>query len=162
MNFFFAHNMLLWEESCCTTELADLFIISLLNEDLISCWSMILIMSNDKINSMKQIEYVTVMHHCNSLLCTISHITFYLFWCWNIIWESHSEFHQHQQWYNIKLLKGKNAEKLLSYEIQLEWASRIFDSAGLSIMKKTHAGHAQKARQAELCEVNEEQIHQAE
>ncbi|EDN08097.1 predicted protein [Histoplasma mississippiense (nom. inval.)] len=54
------------------------------NEGPTPCWPMILITDNGKTNQLGQLKYAAVMRHKNPLLCTISHLAFYLFYRWNI------------------------------------------------------------------------------
>lgn len=154
--------MLLRSESRRGAELPDLFTISLPNEGPTPCLPMILIMDNGKTNATGRIEYGSVARHRNPLLCTMGHVAFYLFFRWNIVREPPPEFQQRQQWYNRFLLRGGDRkEKPLSYDTQLEWISKAFEGAGLTSIKKTHAGRAQGAKHAELAGVSESQIRRA-
>jgi Centromere DNA-binding protein complex CBF3 subunit, domain 2 len=44
------------------------------------------------------------------------------------------------------------------YETQLNWINRMFTSAGVVLLKKTHTGRSQGAKHAELNSINEGQI----
>ncbi|EDN10718.1 predicted protein [Histoplasma mississippiense (nom. inval.)] len=79
-------------ETSRTAQLPELFILQLSNEGPTPCWPMILITDNGKTNQLGQLKYAAVMRHKNSLLCTISHLAFYLFYRWNIVWESLPDF----------------------------------------------------------------------
>ncbi|EDN08838.1 predicted protein [Histoplasma mississippiense (nom. inval.)] len=76
--------MLLQGETSRTAQLPDLFILQLSNEGPTPCWPMILITDNGKTNQLGRLKYAAVMRHKNPLLCTISHLAFYLFYRWNI------------------------------------------------------------------------------
>ena len=43
----------------------------------------------------------------------------------------------------------------MSYETQLDWINKMFAGAGVTSLKKTHAGRSQGAKHAELNGVNE-------
>ena len=79
-DFLFSHNMLLQRESHHSLEFPDMFVLELTNEDPTPCWVMILIMNNGKINPMGWLKYSAVIQHHNPLLCTMSHLAFYLFY----------------------------------------------------------------------------------
>lgn len=87
VDFLFSHDMLLRGEYRRTAELAGLFTIEFSNEDPTPCWPMVLIMDNWKPNLMGRLEYAAVRRHCNTMLCTMSHLAFYLFRRWNIVSE---------------------------------------------------------------------------
>ncbi|EFW21260.1 conserved hypothetical protein [Coccidioides posadasii str. Silveira] len=119
---------------------------------------MVLIMGNGKTNQMGQIEYATVMHHHNPLLCTMAQTAFYLFYQWDIVQEPPPQFHNCQDWYQLHLIKRDDVRKLLLYKTQLDWIQHIYSGTGLSDLKKTHAGQAAEARHAEQIGVSESQI----
>ena len=50
----------------------------------------------------------------------------------------------------------------MAYDTQLDWINKMFTSANVMSLKKTHAGRSQGAKYAELNGVNEGQIHRAE
>ncbi len=77
-------------------ELPDLFTIELLHEGPTLCWPMVVIMDNGKTNQVGWLEYTMVIRHRNPILYTISHITFYLFYRWDITGEEHPKFQQRQ------------------------------------------------------------------
>ena len=49
----------------------------------------------------------------------------------------------------------------MAYDTQLDWINRMFTGAGVTSLKKTHAGRSQGAKHAELKGVNEGQIRRA-
>jgi hypothetical protein len=102
-----------------------------------------------------------VMRHQDPLLCTISQTAFYLFFRWQIVREPVPQFQNRRRWYDFHLLKGRDATKPFSYEIQLKWIDEVFDAIGLSSYKKTHLGRSQGAKQAEMEGVEEAQIRRA-
>ncbi|EFW13791.1 conserved hypothetical protein [Coccidioides posadasii str. Silveira] len=68
------------------------------------------------------------------------------------------QFHNHQNWYQLHLIKGDDVRKPLLYKTQLDWIQHIYSGTGLSGLKKTHAGQAAGARHAEQIGVSEGQI----
>ncbi|EDN02388.1 predicted protein [Histoplasma mississippiense (nom. inval.)] len=105
------------------------------NEGLTPCWPMILITDNGKINQLRRLKYAAVMRYKNPLLCTISHLAFYLFYRWNI-----------------------DPFKPLSYDTQLQWVNRMYAAAGLLSSKKTHLDRSQGFRYAELNGMSEDAL----
>ncbi|EDN05524.1 predicted protein [Histoplasma mississippiense (nom. inval.)] len=106
LNFLMNHNMLLRGETSRTAQLPDLFTLQLSNEGPTPCWPMILITDNGKTNQLGRLEYAAVMRHKNPLLCTISHLAFYLFYRWNIVRESLPDFRRrslcsYEQWQGL-------------------------------------------------------------
>ena len=61
VNFLLSYSILLCEEIHQSIKFADFFIISLINEGLTLCNSMILIINNRKINQFSHLEYSTVI-----------------------------------------------------------------------------------------------------
>jgi hypothetical protein len=120
-----------------------------------------MIINNGKTNQFGRMEYGAVTRHKDLFLCTLSHTAFYLFYRWHCVREAPPRFQQRQQWYDLKLLRGDKNTVSLSYEIQLTWTNKIFKGADLMSLKKTHAGRAQGAKQAELSGVSESQIRRA-
>ena len=57
---------------------------------------MVMIIDNGKINLLGRLEYAAVMRHRNLLLCTMSHMAFYLFHQWDITGEPLPCFCQRQ------------------------------------------------------------------
>jgi hypothetical protein len=80
VDFLLAHNVLLRSESRLAAEFPDFFTIPLLGEDPTSCFPMIMITDNGKMNPLRRLEYGAVMRHRNPPLCTMSHTAFYLFY----------------------------------------------------------------------------------
>jgi len=111
---------------------------------------MIMIMDNGKMNPLGRLEYGAVMRHRNPLLCTMAHTAFYLFYWWNIAGVTPPCFRQRQQWYGLHLIKGEHAARQMAYDTQLDWINRMFTGAGVTSLKKTHAGPSQGAKHAEL------------
>jgi hypothetical protein len=97
-------------------------------------------MDNGKINALSRLEYGAMIRHRNSLLYTISHTAFYLFYRWNIRSEAPPCFRRRELWYGLHILKGADALKRMSYETQLDWINRMFTGAGVTSLKKNHAG----------------------
>ena len=95
------------------------------------------------------------------MLYTISHLAFYLFYCWNIIQKETLVFQQRQQWYGCHLLKDDKIENPLSYKTQFDWINKVFAEANLASLKKTHTGQAQEAEIAKLAGIRERQIRRA-
>lgn len=88
----------------------------------------------------------------------MSQNAFYLFFRWQIVREPVPQFQNRRRWNVFHLLKGKDVEKSVSYEIQLKCTSEVFKSIGLSSYKKTHIGQWQGAKQAEMEGVEEGQM----
>ncbi|OJD18721.1 hypothetical protein AJ78_01258 [Emergomyces pasteurianus Ep9510] len=161
LSFLMNHSMLLRGETSRTAQLPDLFTIQLSNEGPAPCWPMILITDNGKTNQLGRLEYAAVIRHKNPLLCTISHLAFYLFYRWNIVQESPPNFQRRSLWYDIHILCGQNPLKPLAYDTQLQWTNRMYAAAGILKSKKTHLGRSQRSRYAELNEVSEGRIRRA-
>ena len=161
VDFLMGHNMLLWGESHCKVELADLFTLELDNEGPTPCFSMMLIMSNGKTNQTGWIEYATVAWHHNPMLCTMSQLAFYLLQRWDIAQESLPQFHCCEEWYHLHLIKRIDSQAVITYETQLDWVNHVFSGTGLNTLKKTHAGWANGVKTAELAGVGDGQIHHA-
>ena len=157
-DFLLAHNVLLRSESRLAAEFPDFSTIPLPGEGPTPCFPMIMIMDNGKMNPLGRLEYGAVMRHRNPLLCTMAHTAFYLFYRWNIAGETPPCFRQRQQWYGLHLIKGEHAARQMAYDTQLDWINRMFTGAGVTLLKKTHAGRSQGAKHAELKGVNEGQI----
>lgn len=94
-------------------------------------------------------------------ICTVAHLAVYLVYRWDLAGEPIPSFQRRRQWYDTYLLLGGDAHKPLSYDTQLKWTNEAFGRAGLDSIKKTHAGRAQGAKQAELDGVEEAQIRRA-
>ncbi|EED21184.1 hypothetical protein TSTA_084150 [Talaromyces stipitatus ATCC 10500] len=155
-----SHNMLLRGQDRRGLQFPDLFTIRI-EERPTPCWPMIMMKFHGKINQFGRIEYMGVMRHREPLLCTIGQAAFYLFYRWEIMQEPIPQFYQRQQWYDWHFFKGSKVTKPLSYEIQLDWTSRVFKGVGLSINKKSHSGRSGGARLAELSGVDENSIRRA-
>jgi hypothetical protein len=84
VNFLLSHSILQRSESRLAAELSDFFTVQLPNEGPTPCFPMIMIMDNGKMDPQGRLEHGAVMNHHSSLLCTMAHTTFYLFYCWNI------------------------------------------------------------------------------
>lgn len=160
-DFLLGHNMLLRGENRRTVEFPDLFSLELKNEGPTPCIAMVMIMNNGKMNQFGRLEYGIVVRNRNLLVCPLSQVAFYLFYRWNIVREPPPQFQQRQQWYDSHLIKGETVTRELSYETHVNWVNRIFRSANLSSLKKTHAGRTNGAQQAELSGVSENQIRRA-
>jgi len=79
VDFLLAHNLLLRSKSRLTAEFPDFFTVPLLDKGPTLCFPMVMIMDNGKTNPLGRLEYAAVMRHRNPLLCTMSHMAFYLF-----------------------------------------------------------------------------------
>lgn len=77
--------------------------------------------------------------------------------------ESPPCFQQRQRWYNVRLLKGDQAQntKPLSYATQLDWINRIWKMDRTPCLKKTHAGRRNGPLVAEMMGVAEDSIRRA-
>jgi hypothetical protein len=161
VDLLFAHNMLLRGETRRNVQLPDLFPLALNHEGPSPCTALILIIDQGKKNQFGKIEYGCVVRHRELRLCTIAHLAAYLVYRWDVAGEAAPRFQRRQQWYDTFLLLGQTPLKPLSYETQLQWTNDAFGTAKLSSLKKTHAGRAQGAKQAELDGVEEAQIRRA-
>jgi hypothetical protein len=101
------------------------------------------------------------MRHRDSLLCPQGELAQYLFWRWHISGEQPPSFQSRQDWYQIKMLVGRDRNQEISYPTQLDDVFRAFIAAGITSMKKTHAMRGCGARVAELHGVSEKQIQRA-
>ena len=161
LDFLLSHNMLLRGENRRAAELADLFVLPLVNEGPTACPAMIMIIGNGKTNYLNKLEYGVTVRHRNPLLCTLAHTAFYLFYRWDCVREPPPQFQRRQQWYDIHLIKGYTPTTGVSYGVQLEWTNRMFKAARIGSLKKTHAGRSRSAQYAELAGVSEAQIRRA-
>ena len=161
VDLLFAHNMLLRSESQRHIQLPDLFALPLAHEGPSPCVAAVLITDQGKKNQFGKIQYSAVVRHRDVRVCTIAHLAAYLVYRWDITGEAPPRFQRRRLWYDTFLLLGHNPAKAMSYDTQLKWTAEAFQKAGLSSIKKTHAGRAQGAKQAELEGVPEAQIRRA-
>ena len=154
-DFLLSHNVLFRGDSRRCLELADLFTLELKNKGPTRCCPLILIKDNGKTNQNGRVEYSGVVRHHNPLLCTVSHLSFYLFYRWSVAGEPVPQFQMRQQWYDMYLIKGASVVKRISYDTLLEWTNKVFNAAGCTPLKKTHAGKNREVFDAELWGVSD-------
>ena len=118
-DFLLGHSMLLRGESRRMVELADLFSLDLENEGPTPCSALVIILNNGKTNQFSRIEYGAAVRSKNIFLCPLSHVSFYLFYRWNIMREPLPHFQQRHRWYQTHVIKGQDIKRCISYDIQL-------------------------------------------
>lgn len=83
-----------------------------------------------------------------------------LFYRWHISGEKFPSFRRNEDWFELKVLKRDNlhTKEELNSCTAITWTSRLFNTAGLRVSKRTHAGRVSGARIAEEIGVSEEQV----
>jgi Centromere DNA-binding protein complex CBF3 subunit, domain 2 len=154
--------MLLRGESRRHAELPDAFMLQLPKaEGPTPCWALMLRIDQGKTNQFGKVQYGVAVQHAEPLRCALGQLACYFFYRWNVVGEPHPTFRRRQDWYPIRMLKGQDPRKPVSYDTQLKWTNDAFSAIGVCSSNKTNLGRGQGAQHAELAGVGEDQIWRA-
>jgi hypothetical protein len=82
----------------------------------------------------------------------------YFFYRWHITNEGFPCFTTNKHWFDLKIAKGVQTNRPLTYSSQLNAINRAFKACHISSSKKTHAGRGSGARHAEIDGATEDQL----
>lgn len=113
-----------------------------------------------KTNQHRRLEYGATLRHRDYQSCLIGALATYLFWRWHCSDEAFPCFRTSQDWYNIKLLKRDNShlQEQLNSNTASNWTKRLYNAAGLTVTRLSHAPRKSGAELAELNGVVESQV----
>lgn len=146
-------------------------------------FALLFLLREGKTNKVGRKEFMGSMRHKNPILCSHGALAQYLFWRFHVSGEQPPSFQRRKTWYDIKALvttaatpkatanrtsaKGTGKpgggewswnETELAYIAQLQEIWRIFESAQVTSVEKTHAMRGCAARAAELHGVPNAQV----
>ncbi|KAF1334759.1 Short-chain dehydrogenase, partial [Globisporangium splendens] len=124
VDFLLGHALLARGETRRFIQLPDMLTLSLPDEGSQPCTPLVIIMNRGKSNQHGRIEYGAAMRCKEAMLCPLNAVSMYLFWRWHIEPEPFPDLSDRKRWYNIQLLKGKDATKEISYNAQLKGLKR--------------------------------------
>jgi hypothetical protein len=147
---------------------------------------LLFLLQEGKTNKVRRKEFMGSIRHKDPLLCSHGALAQYLFWRFHVSGEEPPSFQSRRAWYDTKLLvttastakatanrtsaKRKSQggkpgggewawyETELSYLAQFQEIWRIFETAGITSVEKTHAMRGCAARAAELHGVPDPQV----
>lgn len=138
-------------ESRRMAELTDLYPITFHeDEGPTVCDAAILTMSNGKTNKYGRVHHMGAIRHKNPLVCPVGALAAYLFYRWHCSDEKFPSFNRRDDWYNTKLLLGKDLVEPITYQTQREQITQLFSRCGISSTQKTHALRSSEPLQQDL------------
>jgi hypothetical protein len=82
----------------------------------------------------------------------------YFFYHWHVTNEAVPRFHTNKNWVHLKVAKGINRDRAMTYGAQLNATNRAFKACRISNSKKIHAGRGSCARHSEIDGATEDQL----
>ena len=126
---------------------------------------MVMVMRQGKRNQHGKVEYMGCMRNIDPVLCPLSALAFYFFFCWGRdgAGGEFPSFRQPEDYYDRFALPGsfKKPERQLSYYTQCEWIRRMMVAVGIYSREITHSRRKKGAQHAEVLGVPENEIRRA-
>ena len=126
---------------------------------------MVMVMRQGKRNQHGKVEYMGCMRNKDPVLCPLSALAFYFFFCWGRdgAGGEFPSFRQPEDYYNHFALPGssKVPKRRLSLYTQAAWIRRAFAAIGIQSQEITHTRRKKGALHAELLGVPESEIRRA-
>ena len=140
-------------------ELCDMFTIPLEQEGTQRCSAMVITMSNGKTNKHGALNQMGAMRAKQVSECVIGATALHLFYRFEIAGETFPTFNSNQDWFNIKLMRGKkDARTDITYETMLDWGRRFLKLADIRGAAVLHMPRKRVVQVMELCGVGEDQV----
>lgn len=179
LNFLMHHYMLLRSEDTRDAAIADQFLleVGIGNSRLSKAW--VMAMDHGKTNQYGRTEYAGAFRQKDPLVCVVGALALYFFWRFDVCGEDLPNFTDNEQLYvcpqtsfiadiltflsfllsnPIKLLKGGDRTKPMSYTTQNKAFKAAFKACNIATTKVTHAGRGSGVRMAESNGVGEAQL----
>ncbi|CEG72386.1 hypothetical protein RMATCC62417_07952 [Rhizopus microsporus] len=93
----------------------------------------------------ERIQYAGTIRYHDHRVCAFGVLAI-----WHITNEEFSCFNTNMDWFNLKIAKGVDYNKPLTYATHYAATTRAFDTCSVNISKKTHAGRGSGAQHAEI------------
>ena len=139
-------------------ELADCFSIKLNeSEGLTECIALVAVSRNGKTNKNGRVEYSGCLRNVEVDMCAVGAFFMYMFARFACEEEFPNVFIP-EEWYRVKVLKGKDKEHPISYHAQYEAIRICYDALGIKTKKKTHANRGSGVRRADVAGTEESQL----
>ena len=117
----------------------------------------ILMITDGKMLEAGRIDYISILHHKDPVLCPIASLALYLFWHFDIVHELLLDFISWKSWYRTRLIPREQEQNALSYETQALWTQRAFAKAGIHLSKVIHTTRGASAWIADAQGIPEDQ-----
>ncbi|KAG2219641.1 hypothetical protein INT45_012342 [Circinella minor] len=159
-SFLMHHMMMLRGENSRFAEFADLFGINFPEDEENSTPCPVLAFHSDfgkTLANGNRMYFVTIRHK-DVRVCAFGAIAFYLFYRFHMSNEKFPKFTKNEDWYGLKLLKGKDAKKQMVYTTMNAPIVCAFRQCNITSLHTTHAGRGSGARDAELRGATEDQL----
>lgn len=144
------HMMMLRGETLRSANLSHIFPLEFKDEGATRCPVFVMMITGGKTNQEGHKLYSGVIRHKNVNTCAFGATGFYLFHRFHVQGEQFPDFSSNRNWFNIKLARGREAEKGVSYNTQLASVNKAFTEVGINSKKKTYSGRQAGAREAEM------------
>jgi len=115
VDLLFGHYYLLRGENRRKMELADLSLLDYpSSEGPTPCGCLVTLLRDGKLNKTVKKEFMGALRHKDPLFCTQGALAQLFFWRWHVAGELSPSFRRRQDWYQIKVLVGRDREQELS------------------------------------------------
>lgn len=116
--FLISHAMLCRSQTALGLQFPDLFAITLENQGITKCISLVATISFGKTNQHGKIEYGSSIRHKQVELCSVGALALYLFSRFHFENEGFPDFSERKNWYETVVFKGKNQKTAITYQAQ--------------------------------------------
>lgn len=137
--FLLSHSMLCRSQTALGLQFADLFSLTIDNQGVSECVSLVATITFGKTNQHGKIEYGSSVRHKEVELCSIGALALYLFTRFHYENEDFPDFTERKNWYEIAVFKGDDPKTPISYKAQYNAYIDAFKSVGIHTSKVTHA-----------------------
>lgn len=158
------HFGLLRGESVRMLEFPDLQSMTLDNEGITPCHTLVMILKQGKTNQHGRVEAAGCFRHKEVKMCAHMMLACYFFSRYHVHNEEFPGVNLNSDWFDYKVIKNENdktGKKELGYHAHRETVIKAFESIGLYSKAKTHAMRGSAARIAELGGSSEASIQRA-
>ncbi|OWZ22663.1 hypothetical protein PHMEG_0002577 [Phytophthora megakarya] len=142
--FLLSHFGLLRGETVRDLEFADMFSQNLGGEGYQSCIALVILVQHGKPNTFGKLQHVGYMRNKDVHICPVGAAAIEPFPC----------FRKLQDWYDTKLLRGRQRDKSITYEMHKPSYEAVFKYSGLTFSKKTHINRQQGVLHLESADVD--------
>ncbi|KAG2212224.1 hypothetical protein INT45_008091 [Circinella minor] len=150
--------MMLRGETLRDTNLNHLFSLEFKDEGTTRCPVFVMMIMGGKTNQEQHKLYSGIIRHKNVQTCAFGAVGFFLFHRFHVQGETFPDFSKNENWFDIKLARGRSLNKPVSYNTQLNSVNNAFAAVGINSVKKTHSGRQAGAREAEMAGFSHDHI----
>ena len=113
------------------------------------CIAIVFLVDHGKCNQYGKLMHVGMLRHKEAVKCPVNALALYLFERFHISNEPFPSFGTNADWFDIKLLRGRDKTRSITYETHRRAYAQAFDQMGMIFNKVTHLNRNEGRKELE-------------